>query len=287
MKLHVLPARAGLSVTSTALAVTWAALATLAGHGVALAQGAAANVEAGQARAQAVCAACHGANGVSIADNIPNLAGQRVAYLEAQLRAFKAGTRKAASMNALAAQLSPADISDVAAFFGGLAPANVAQKSEPLPQLAKTEVTFPEGYRSTFRMYQTVNRADINQVRYLYANPVALQAAREGRPLPAGSVLLLEQWAAKLGADGKPVVGADGFYQPDRFVAYAVMASGSGWGAGFPEMLRNGDWNYAVFGPDMKRRTAANQADCLGCHKPLDKANYLFSNDALATVAKR
>jgi cytochrome c553 len=294
MKLRPPPARAGVpsppvacSAARACLAAL-AALSTLAAAGSALAQAPAANVEAGKARAQAVCAACHGANGVSIADNIPNLAGQRVAYLEAQLRAFKAGTRKAASMNALAAQLSPADIADVAAFFGSLAPAaNVAQKSEPLPQLAKTEVTFPEGYRSTFRMYQTVNRADINQVRYLYANPVALQAAREGRPLPAGSVLLLEQWAAKQGADGKPVTGGDGFYQPDRFVAFAVMANGSGWGQGFPEMLRNGDWNYAVFGPDMKRRTAANQADCLGCHKPLDKANYLFSNDALVAAAKR
>ena len=37
---------------------------------------AAADVEAGKARAAAVCAACHGANGVSVADAIPNLAGQ-------------------------------------------------------------------------------------------------------------------------------------------------------------------------------------------------------------------
>lgn len=49
----------------------------------------AASVEAGRAKAQAVCAACHGANGVSIADTIPNLGGQRVAYLESQLRALR------------------------------------------------------------------------------------------------------------------------------------------------------------------------------------------------------
>jgi len=53
------------------------------------------------------------------------------------------------------------------------------------------------------------------------------------------------------------------------------------------EMLRNGDWNYAVFAPDMKMRTGVNQADCLACHKPLDKANYLFSNDPLIAAAKR
>ena len=48
-----------------------------------------ADAAAGKARVEAVCGACHGVNGVSVADNIPNLAGQRVAYLEAQLRALK------------------------------------------------------------------------------------------------------------------------------------------------------------------------------------------------------
>jgi cytochrome c553 len=251
------------------------------------AQTAAVNIEAGKARAQAVCAACHGANGVSIADSIPNLAGQRVAYLEAQLRAFKAGTRKVAVMNAIAAQMAPAEMAEVAAYFGSLVPTNVAAKSELLPQIVKTNVTFPEGYRSTFRMYQTVNRPDLNQVRYLYANPVAVQAAREGRPLPAGSVLLLEQWAAKLDGDKKPVTGADGFFAPDRLVGYALMGSGNGWGAGFPEMLRNGDWNYALLNPDLKPRPGVNQADCLACHKPLDKVSYLFSLEPLVAAAKK
>ena len=45
----------------------------------------AADVEAGRARAATVCAACHGANGVSVSDAIPNLAAQRTGYLEAQL----------------------------------------------------------------------------------------------------------------------------------------------------------------------------------------------------------
>ena len=85
-------------------------------------------------------------------------------------------------------------------------------KSDFLPTLIKTSATLPEGYPNGFTMYQTVNRSDINQVRYLYANAVALQAARDGKPLPDGSVLVLEQHAAKLGPDRKPVVGADGYY---------------------------------------------------------------------------
>ena len=245
-----------------------------------------ADAAAGKARVEAVCGACHGVNGVSVADNIPNLAGQRVAYLEGQLRALKSGARKNAVMNAIASQLSADDISNVAAYFGSLQAANTAVKSDPFAALVKTNVTFPEGYKSTFKMYQTVNRPDINQVRYLWANPIAFQAAKDSKPLPDGSVLLLEQHAAKLDG-GKPVTGADGFFVSDRVVAFALMGHGPGWGKDIPEILRNGDWNYAVFSPDMKLRAGLSTGECLACHKPLDKANYLFSNDPLAASAKR
>ena len=245
-----------------------------------------ADAAAGKARVEAVCGACHGVNGVSVADNIPNLAGQRVAYLEAQLRALKSGARKNAVMNAIAAQLSADDIANVAAYFGSLQAMNTTAKSDPFAALVRTNVTFPEGYKSTFKMYQTVNRPDINQVRYLWANPIAWQAAKDGKPLPDGSVLLLEQHAAKL-EGGKPVTGADGFFVSDRLLGFALMGHGPGWGKDIPEILRNGDWNYAGFTPDMKLRAGLSTGECLACHKPLDKANYLFSNDPLAAAAKR
>jgi len=267
---------------------SWIGCLTLATLGTAVWAQTPVNAAAGKARAEAVCSACHGLNGVSVTDAIPNLAGQKAAYLASQLRQLKDGTRKNATMGAIAAQLSPDDIANVAAFYASLPGAPAASaKSDFLPQLVKTGVTFPEGYRNTFTMYTTVNRPDINQVRYLYANPVALRAAREGKPLPDGSVLVLEQFAAKLGADRKPVVGANGFYEPDRFVAYAVMARGPGWGKDIPEMLRNDEWNYAVFNADNKMRPGVNQAECLACHKPLDKKSYTFSIDPLTAVAKR
>ena len=265
---------------------TAALLALLATPAFAQTPAPAADLAAGKARVDAVCAACHGANGVSVADNIPNLAGQRGAYLQAQLRALRSGTRKNALMNAMAAQLSDNDIVNVAAYFSSLQPGAVATKSEPLPTLVQTRVAFPDNYKSTFTMYQTVNRPDINQVRYLWANPVAVQAAREGRPMPHGALLVLEQHAARLDAERKPVTGADGYYVADRFVGFAVMGTGPGWGEAFPEMLRNGDWNYAGFTPDMKLRAGVNQAECLACHKPLDKASFLFSLEPLTKVAK-
>src|SRR6267378_3301732 len=111
----------------------------------------AADIEAGKAKVASVCAACHGAAGVSVSDTIPNLAAQRAGYLEAQLKAFKDGTRKpqtaaspAAIMNAIAAQLSTDDMANVAAYFASLPGAEKGAKSALLPNVAKTHVAFPE-----------------------------------------------------------------------------------------------------------------------------------------------
>lgn len=244
----------------------------------------AADLEAGKAKVGAVCAACHGAAGVSVSDGIPHLAAQRAAYIEAQLKALKEGTRKNPIMNAIAAQLSPADMANVAAYFASLPGAGPAAKSELLPNVARTSVTFPEGYQSTFVKYHTINFPATRQVRYYYANPAAARAAKAGAALPDGSVLFAEVYSARLDADKNPVKGADGFFEPDKLIFYTAMARGAGWGKDIPEMLRNEDWNYAVFTPAKQHRPGVNQAECLACHKPLDKASYTFTLKELAAA---
>jgi len=244
----------------------------------------AADIEAGKAKVAAVCAACHGANGVSVSDAIPNLAAQRAGYLEAQLKALKDGSRKNAIMNAIAAQLTAEDIANAAAYFASLPGPESGAKSGLLPNVAATRVPFPEGYKSTFTKYHTINFPATNQVRYYFANKIALQAAKAGKDLPDGSVLFAEVYSAKLGPDGKPAIGSDGFFVADKLLFYTAMARESGWGKDIPEMLRNADWNYAVFTLDNKQRPGVNQAECLACHKPLDKASYTFTLKELAAA---
>jgi len=249
----------------------------------------AADLEAGRARAATVCAACHGANGMSVSDAIPNLAAQRAGYLEAQLKAFKDGTRKpqsatspAAIMSAIAGQLSADDIANVSAYFAAQPGAAPGDKSALLPNVTSTRVSFPEGYKESFAKYLVINFPATRQVRHYYANQAAVAAAKAGKPLPDGSVLLAEVYAAKVGADDKPVMGGDGFFVADKLVAYTAMARDAGWGKDIPDMLRNGDWNYAVFTTDKKHRPGVNQAECLACHKPLDKVSYTFTLKQLA-----
>jgi cytochrome c553 len=74
------------------------------------------DVKAGKAKS-ATCAGCHGANGIGIMGNYPNLAGQQADYIAKQLKAFKEGTRADAVMPAMVAALSEQDMADLAAYY--------------------------------------------------------------------------------------------------------------------------------------------------------------------------
>ena len=71
----------------------------------------------GKKVADGSCAACHGRNGIGIVALYPNLAGQKMEYLAAQLRAFRDGTRKNPIMSPMAAHLTDTDIEDVSAYL--------------------------------------------------------------------------------------------------------------------------------------------------------------------------
>ena len=89
----------------------------------------------GQTIASQVCAACHAADGNSIGPANPKLAGQGYDYLHKQLLNFKPqGGKKAERENAvmlgMVANLSGADMQNVAAYFSGqkLKPAKATDK---------------------------------------------------------------------------------------------------------------------------------------------------------------
>jgi cytochrome c553 len=80
---------------------------------------AAGDAAAGKAKS-AVCAGCHGANGISANPLWPNLAGQKDGYIMKQLKAFRDGTRSDPMMSPMAKPLTDADIENLAAYFSSL-----------------------------------------------------------------------------------------------------------------------------------------------------------------------
>ena len=75
-----------------------------------------ADAEAGRQKAQ-VCVACHGSGGNSVNPAVPTLAGQPQQFVVTQLFMFREGKRKDAQMSPFAANLSNADLNDLAAYF--------------------------------------------------------------------------------------------------------------------------------------------------------------------------
>lgn len=97
------------SVHRAALAAALAVLVAL--------PAAAQDIEAGRAKAQQVCAACHGADGNSVAPTFPSLAGQTWRYLYIQLRDYKEGRRNNPVMSPMATPLTRQEMIDVANFY--------------------------------------------------------------------------------------------------------------------------------------------------------------------------
>ena len=99
--------------------------------------GAANGAEDVQAQVQA-CAACHGQNGVP-ADpkTTPIIWGQQASYLYKQLHDYKSGERKSAVMGPVVADISLADLRQIANVF--------AAKTWPAPQVRGAGASPPNG----------------------------------------------------------------------------------------------------------------------------------------------
>ena len=108
---------------------------------------AAGDAEAGKAKS-AVCAACHGVEGISQLPVNPNLSGQVPGYIAAQLKAFKSGERKNAIMAAQSAGLSDEDMADLDAFYSKMEPNVEVKLTEEDKILAEAgEKIYRGGYK--------------------------------------------------------------------------------------------------------------------------------------------
>ena len=75
------------------------------------------------AKSVPACAACHGAAGAGLPAQYPRLAGQYPEYIEAQLKAFRAGERRNDAnrmMQSIASRMSDPEIRAVADYISGL-----------------------------------------------------------------------------------------------------------------------------------------------------------------------
>lgn len=140
---------------------------------------------AGEQKA-AACVACHGSKGQSKNGQWPHLAAQQANYLISQLNAFKSGARANAMMQSMTANLSDADIANLAAYFSSLSPASSGGDAV-LAQAGKEKAAMClscHGQNAEGR--EQIPRLAGQQPDYLSAQLANFkQGIRKGGPMPA------------------------------------------------------------------------------------------------------
>ena len=138
-------------------------------------------------------------------------------------------------------------------------------------------ISFPEEYRENHTNYLSLDRVQHpDQVARLFANDIAMQGPGDDGKLPYGSVLVAEMYNAKLDGDEHVVTSSLGRRVRDDLLFVGVMRREDGWGAQYPESIRNGNWEFAAFNPDGSPAPKDVNA-CMACHAPLSNTNFLFS----------
>ena len=148
------------------------------------------------------------------------------------------------------------------------------------------KVAFPADYAKGV-VYMTLDRPENKQVREYYTSQAAVDAAKKGAPLPNDTVITVVQYAAQLDPQGNPTKDANGrFSKTANVLGYTVMEKRTGWGAEYPETMRNGEWEYQAFRADKTPNPNANLTACFNCHKPQSTQDFVFSYEKLKVAAR-
>ena len=147
------------------------------------------------------------------------------------------------------------------------------------------QIAFP--LYQTHVLYAVYDLPRTKQVREAYINPEALKHVRPGEPLPSGTVLTMPAFKAVLDERGEPVKDANGRYIRGSLELILVMEKRTGWGAEYPEDLRNGEWKYQRFRPAGARDEQVDSKVCLACHKPKRADDYVFTMPDLVEFSRQ
>ena len=146
------------------------------------------------------------------------------------------------------------------------------------------KVKFPQ--YQTHVLYDVQDQPENKEVRELYVNAEALKGLKAGQPMPSGTVLSAPTFKALLDDKGEFVRDPNGRLIRGRLDRVVVMEKRTGWGAEYPDALRNGEWEYGRFGADGTLTTTANYKACFECHKPKADQDFVFSMPQLLKAAR-
>src|SRR5262252_7062008 len=164
--------------------------------------------------------------------------------------------------------------------LAGVALASVVAYMAPASGQADGEVTpifgitIPPGYRDWTLISVAHEEGDLNDLRAILGNDVAIKAYREGKlPFPDGAVIARIAWTYVPSEENNKVFGRAQSYvpgaPPEWYLQFMVKDS--------KKYAATGGWGYAQFDKDGKPASEAKLKTCYPCHAPIQSRDYVFT----------
>ena len=135
-------------------------------------------------------------------------------------------------------------------------------------------ITIPPGYRDWKLISVAHEEGNLNDLRALLGNDVAIKAYREGKlPFPDGTIIALLAWSYVPSEENNKAFGRSQSFVAGPATNVQFMVKNS------KKYAATGGWGFAQF-KDGKPADAALLKTCFPCHEPVKARDFVFTQYA-------
>jgi hypothetical protein len=136
------------------------------------------------------------------------------------------------------------------------------------------DVTIPVGYRDWKLISVAHEAGNLNDLRAVLGNDIAVKAYRENRlPFPDGAIIARLAWKYLPSEENNKVFGHEQSFVAGDATNIQFMVKDS------KKYAATGGWGFAQFN-DGKPVDAAGLSGCFGCHVPVKSRDFIFTRYA-------
>ena len=138
-------------------------------------------------------------------------------------------------------------------------------------------IKIPRGYRDWKLISVAHEEGNLNDLRAILGNDVAIKAYREGKsPFPDGAIIARLAWSYVPSEENNKAFGRPQSFvpgpAPDWYLQFMVKDS--------KKYAATGGWGFAQFNKDGKPADEAKHKTCFPCHEPAKDRDYVFTRYA-------
>ena len=132
----------------------------------------------------------------------------------------------------------------------------------------------PNGYRDWKVVTVAHEAGDLNDIRAVLGNDIAIKAYREGKlPFPEGAIVGRIAWSHAASEENNKAFGRDQSFvagaPTDSYLQFMVKDSN--------KFAATGGWGYSSFDQNGKPTAEAAMQSCFPCHQAVKSRDYVFA----------